>query len=500
MSSAPPTFQEFCGKFGFKEYPFNSYTSESEIEKGKDLFVDTSLYSPIFQAFESKQTILLTGDRGTGKTAILYDFLRRLDKKSGLFINIDDFSALPENFDSINFYEFLTKKFSESLFSRMADDKKAGSGLTKDDRILLSYYLARFTTPATKNTLSRKISDLQVGILTKVGTKIYNAFKIPLNIGANLTVHFLGNLASRSMGLTEPPASWNEYFPELNINVDSDFSNAESSFETLLRLTTLTERLGYSRIVFVFDKVDEDARLGNAAEKIALFIKPIVTDNKFLLSKNFQVVISLWVIPYNLLKNETRTQKIYSPTIQWNSSDLIKAFDRRITVFSGRNSEHFSNLTESLAVSADRENFLALSNKNPRDLWHLCDRVFRAQYNIDPASSKISLDAFKIGMDDFVKSFNFYEYYPRTEHARSNSMDIYAYAKHLLKLKDKEFTKNQLNEAARIGASLNNYVSGMESMGLIEKSGQTSGNTTYTIRDPKIVYALEKGLELSKNT
>ncbi|MNY62060.1 hypothetical protein D3C86_1988180 [compost metagenome] len=56
-----------------------------------------------------------------------------------------------------------------------------------------------------------------------------------------------------------------------------------------------------------------------------------------------------------------------------------------------------------------------------------------------------------------------------------------------------------MNEQAGIGASIHNYVAGMRSMGLIEETGNAGGSTTYLIRDPKIVHALERGLEISKN-
>ncbi|MNR08008.1 hypothetical protein D3C85_1241440 [compost metagenome] len=209
-------------------------------------------------------------------------------------------------------------------------------------------------------------------------------------------------------------------------------------------------------------------------------------------------MIALWIIPYNMIRDKTRTQKLYSPIIEWNNNDLVSAFNRRVSVFSNKDSDHFASITSSLD-NAERDGLLKLSNKNPRDLWHLCDKVFRAQYRIDPNCAAISKTAFEIGMDEFVKGFNFFEYYPRPVRAKSNSLDVYSYAKHLLKLKNKEFTKNQLNEQAGIGASIHNYVAGMRSMGLIEETGNAGGSTTYLIRDPKIVHALERGLEISKN-
>lgn len=94
--------------------------------------------------------------------------------------------------------------------------------------------------------------------------------------------------------------------------------------------------------------------------------------------------------------------------------------------------------------------------------------------------------------------FNYYEYYPRKSNSRANSMDIYSYAAHLLKLDSPEFSKNKLNESAGIGSSIHNYVVSMEKIGLIQNIGQDKGFATYKIKDPKITYCLKNNLDLKK--
>ncbi len=122
--------------------------------------------------------------------------------------------------------------------------------------------------------------------------------------------------------------------------------------------------------------------------------------------------------------------------------------------------------------------------------------VFQAQYRIDPTSTTLTKQAFEGGFDDFVRQFNFYEYYPRKANARANSMDVYAYMRHLLKLESENFTRNQLNERAGTGSSTQNYVTGMESIGLVERVGQEGGSATFRIRDPKVVHALKRSIEI----
>ena len=78
-------------------------------------------------------------------------------------------------------------------------------------------------------------------------------------------------------------------------------------------------------------------------------------------------------------------------------------------------------------------------------------------------------------------------------------MDVYGYIKHLLKLSSEEFTKNQLNDAAKIGGSINNYVVGMENIGLVAKTNEKyKGGVIYRINDPKVVYAIKNKLDITK--
>ncbi|WP_454915114.1 hypothetical protein [Xanthobacter sediminis] len=145
-----------------------------------------------------------------------------------------------------------------------------------------------------------------------------------------------------------------------------------------------------------------------------------------------------------------------------------------------------------------KDEILELSNGNPRDLWHLMNRIFRAQYSINARTNVIEKAAIQKGMTDFVKNFNFYEYYPKKANARSNSMDVYAYIRHLLHLDSLTFTRNQLNSKAGTGSSTQNYTVGMESLGLIEKDVSARGEISYQIRDPKVRYAIAHGIEIKR--
>jgi hypothetical protein len=494
------SFQDFYKNMGFVDYPFAIFTSESEQDRQKELFYDTSLYSPIVQNFLSGNTIILSGDRGTGKTAILYDLVRRLQNSKTLVVEISDYSSLKWPFDPKQLYIFLTQQLADALFSIIANSKFNYKLLTKNERISLSYFFARYTKHITKAALKSRLEELQMGPLSRLGAFIYKATRQILNIGANGLVHFLGDLVARSAGASSTDVKWNEYFPELASSIESDFADADGSLTAFCRLVDLCKKLRYEKVLLILDKIDEDPRFGNAAEDIAEFIEPLLTDNKLLLNNKFQLVVSLWIIPLNMLKGSVRTQKLNCPIINWSFEDLKAALNRRLSVFSNGNVTNVETLLEDSLENEGLEKILSLSNRNPRDLWHVMNRIMLAQHRIDQSSNRICSQAIQEGLDSYVREFNFYEYYPRKSNAKKNSMDIYAYINHLLKLDGAEFTKNKLNEKAGTGSSTPNYVSAMENMGLVEASGSASGSATYTIRDPKVVYAIKNKIDISRST
>jgi hypothetical protein len=186
--------------------------------------------------------------------------------------------------------------------------------------------------------------------------------------------------------------------------------------------------------------------------------------------------------------------------LSWGRRDLERAVNNRLGVFSEKEIEDYKNLFEPNVSDEQIDLIFELANHNPRDLWHEFDYIFKQQYKIAPESSKISAESIVFGLRDFVSQFNYYEYYPRRANARANSMDVYAYIRHLLRLSTVEFTRNQLTARSGVsGGSVSNYVQGMENMGLIFSNGQTGGNVNYKIRDPKIKHALINKIDISGN-
>lgn len=73
-ASAKSSFKEFYAGLGLDEYPFSIYTTENERDYDQ-LFVQPADYSPIIESFEAGRTMILVGNRGAGKTALLQDMI-----------------------------------------------------------------------------------------------------------------------------------------------------------------------------------------------------------------------------------------------------------------------------------------------------------------------------------------------------------------------------------------------------------------------------------------
>ncbi|WP_095083563.1 P-loop ATPase, Sll1717 family [Mesorhizobium sophorae] len=498
------SFQDFYKRLGLSEYPFRLLNAENEGDKGSDLFISTSKYGPIMEGFVSGGTLIITGDRGSGKTAIILDFIRkaktdgRLVKK--LIVNISDFSGLPTAYQATDLYRFTIQAVAKELFEKIAAQAVQVSRLSQEDKVSLTYFLHHFVPTHTKAELKRKIEAIQIGRLKRTLTWCYRIIRFPANVGLNAATHFLGDALGKALGTTVPMEStFREYLPDVELTAKSDFNEAEATYAKLNELLSLCRGLGFQAVVFIMDKIDEDPRFHSAAEDVAAFVMPMVADTKFLLNQEMQVIISLWIAPFNMVKDKIRTQKVHCAPLDWSARDLEAALNRRAEVFSQGNVKDFRSLFSEDVTSDTLAYMFNLANKNPRDLWHVLDYIMKAQYSMDNASSHISYEAMMTGFNEFVQNFNYYENYPRRSNAKASSMDVYGYIKHLLKLGSGNFTRNQLNDAAGTGSSTLNYCVGMENLGLIEKDGSTGGNINYRIRDPKVVHARNHSLEIIKS-
>ncbi|MCE2964048.1 MAG: P-loop NTPase fold protein [Chitinophagales bacterium] len=200
------TFKEFYNRFGLTEYPFSIFTTENEKEKFSKTFIKPNDYETISENFSQKNSILLTGDRGTGKTAIIKDFIAKLNTDNSITSHIIDFSQLKIDYDLKDFYNFLISNITFDLFSSLTDKTARIDKLEKDEKILLCYLLKNYVPQISKGQLSDKIKKIQVSWFKRNYKKIENIVRGVFNYGATTGGAFIDEyIAKHFTGL--PPLS-----------------------------------------------------------------------------------------------------------------------------------------------------------------------------------------------------------------------------------------------------------------------------------------------------
>ncbi|MZP30091.1 hypothetical protein GTO91_10270 [Heliobacterium undosum] len=497
------SFDGFVKRLGFEKFPFSQFSTENELHIRDKLFYSPSDYSQILEAFSSGQSMFVLGNRGSGKTAMLYDFESKVEKSTCLIAWLDDFTILNSPFTSCDFYNMLIQKITDKVFEQLVNQRDRIDNIKPEQKMLLVYLLKHFLPVVSKPHLTEQIEKVRYPWLVYMSVKVYNFIRDALNYGVSVAMQVTSDII-RQHFMSLPPIPkelmLKKYFPEIPYEADKEFEPQKVTYSFLERCLELVQNLGFKQFVLIIDKIDEDSRFSNDADLIADFIEPVLTDNKLLLNPKIQLLISIWNIPFSILIDKVRSQKHFSATLNWETSDLKEALNKRIRVFSNEKVQKFELLFSDDVLSNHFNDIFYLANGNPRDLWHIFKHLFYAQHKIDPLSTSISSGAVKEGLKNFVESFNYFEYYPRKANAAPQSLNIYSYIQHLLRLGKKEFTRNAFKEATGVsGGSVSNYVSQMQKMGLIVNIDREGTSLVYEVNDPKVTYAIDNGYSIIRS-
>lgn len=490
------TFEEYYKSFGFSKYPFGVFTSEGERSDLKALFLEPENYSVILEGLRNTSAIVI-GERGTGKTALSLSLQSKLENAEHLMVRIEEHSRLKVGFDENDLYRFLTEDIASAFFLKVTECPSILWRYTKEERIDLSMFLHVYVNASSKELLKEKINKIQNGIVKRCLVDTYNYGRVFLNYGLKAATKAIRDAITKHFSsLPEFDVGDAEYFKKFESHIDDSFSQSKPQYFYLMRLCKLVKKHAFSKIYIVIDKVDEDTRFDNDAESVSEFIVGIASNNRVLTNEEFHVVFFLWSTPFNYIRSNVRTQKLTFQQLEWSRPQLERVIGRRMRAYSNEVVSEIAQILDSCS-SKSIDLIFQMSNGNPRDLWHIVDKCFKEQFSLDP-SRHIGDKAIEFGVNRYVTEFNYYEYYPRKSSARANSMDVYSYIKHLLKLDEIRFTKDKLNDRAGTGSSTNNYVVAMESMGLIRKTKEKAqgGAVIYEIRDPKVCYAMENGIAI----
>lgn len=491
------SFEEYINKMGMKEYPFLDRTAEKE--NTAILFIEPSDYSKLEATFKKGQSMIINGNRGTGKTIIEDDLKRKVDE-GALVAHITNFEQVGMNNNLQDYYSLIMQGLTRELLVFLNSNHKTLRKMNHNQKLFVSFLIKKYGDAITDSALKKDMEKIQLSKFKRLINSVSSPLTKVLNYSATTVTNFGNELLNDRFARYLPDIDGSqviEIFPEIKFKLEDDFREVFITYAMLDNaLETIREITGHKPVVLL-DRFDEDSRIENDADILVNFIKDLISDNNLLLNDNVQLVIAVWKIAFEQLSSVFRKSKHFVFEIKWNKKYLLSVFDKRLKTYSRNDDIKWEDMFENPGKIDD---ILDLANSNPRDLWNLMDNIINAQYENDESKEKITDEAIRIGMDNFVMNFGFYEYYPKRKNSQKNTNDVYSYIKHLGALETDEFTNGELKDKANTGGSTTNYITQMMNIGLVSKTAEKrpGGAVIYKINDPKVRYAIVNNISIER--
>lgn len=488
-----------CNIFNIQGDPFSKLSAEEELGSLEYLFYKPQFYNELISLAKNGNSRFILGQRGDGKSSIIYKLEMDLKCQNTLPILITRYDSFPSSKNECYFLytiiQALTFEVAKHLFERAKDRRR----LNKVQKAQLSFFIQAFYDPHT----APQFVELAKAITRKKKRRLL------LNL-LNSNIRFLNRLISNATQLTS--ASLNSFL-QLNgneaqiTNLLGEFSitdiNTLSKDEVIgwgkdklvkiiSNLKDIAISIGYHSVIILFDKIDECQLAGTDVEKVAEFTSEILTDNDLLYMQNISIVFSLWSEMKNSLGSKgVRFDKFKCIDIRWDTIGLERLIDKRLAFYS-IDKKNPVCLKSLIPDEVQRNDILILANKSPRSLINLLGYISCEDNREDIID--FSLSAISKGTIKFCKEFDYESLLPSR---LGKSTDLINWIEKVLAIKRVNFSLKEASQA--LGQTPNTtqqYVDYLKKISII-KDGPLSdedGKSRYDVIDPKIKFLISRGV------
>lgn len=488
-----------CNIYNIKGDPFSKLSAEEELEALDSLFYKPAFYNELMELAKNGNSRFILGQRGDGKSSIIYKLEKDLKNQNTLPILITRYDGFPGTNNECYFLYTIIQSLTFEIAKHLFEKRKDNNRLNKVQKAQLSLFIQAFYDPQS----APQFVELAKVIRAKKNRKILFGF-------INSNIRFLNKLINNAIQLTS--SSLNTYL-QLNgngtqlENLLGEFSISDINtinkddiigwgkdklVKIIYNLKEIAISLGYRSVIILFDKIDECQLVGTDVEKVAEFTAEILTDTDFLYMQNISIVFSLWSEMKNSLGSKgVRYDKFKCIDIRWDTNGLEKLIDKRLLFYSieKKNPVCLKSLIPDEGV---RNDLLILANKSPRSLISLLEYISCEDNRIDIVD--FSLAAVSKGAIKFCKEFDYESLLPSR---LGKSTDLINWIDKVLAIKRVNFSLKEASLA--LGQTLNTtqqYVDYLKKISIIKDSPlpDESGKSRYDIIDPKIKYLVSRGV------
>lgn len=236
-------------------------------------------------------------------------------------------------------------------------------------------------------------------------------------------------------------------------------------------------------MVIFFYRIDEFKQLESKVDKITTFINEILQDTTLLLISNISFIFIIWSrIKTELMPLNIRFDKFKPLDITWSRGEIESILNLQLNFFSS------GKISINDIIKDDNEYniIIDVSNNSPRDLFRLLSCIYDEQFNDNLKSNFFESKNILIGIDKFIKNYNFYSLYPAKKGTRE---DIYNVINEILSLSLNEFTVTDIMRVRKIAQQTAiSHLKTMKNYNLIQDITDTRN---YKVVDPKILYLIK---------
>ena len=490
---------ELYESMGFISNPFSRFSAEEELEYLPSIFIKPRYFDVLSDDLLSGNSRFIVGDRGSGKSALMYSLKEKLKQKHSFTLIIDSYHAIPIHDNGTQLLKLIIENLITDFSLILMIDRKKTKCLSKNNKEILSMLISAFYKPLNFNEIERRIDRLtnykKWNVLKRIVNKLFNK---TFNTVLSGTAELISDVIAKSLGLpkTNNDRFYREYIPDFKETTINDFSrlnietlNYYNSTRILIALRDIILETGYTNITIFFDKIDEFTQLEGKITKISDFLIDIATDTSLLQLDKMSFVFVIWSRVKNQLSfRNVRFDKFKPIDVNWTSEDMELILDQRVKFFS-TGKKVPKNVFDSISLGT----IINLSNGSPRDLLTLISYIYDEQSIQNPSVTSFSKHAIESGTQLFVIKYDYNSYYGSSDIANSVKTAI----NRILQVGKPSFLLRDIAEVfKRSQASASNYSRNMKEYGLIkENESSTEQAKEYYVVDPKIKFLIMNGVK-----
>lgn len=494
--------KELYESLGFFQNPFSTFSAEEELKYLNDIFNPPRYYNSLYTDLKNGSSRFIFGERGSGKTTLMYKLKEELFDKDVFSVLIDEYDDIPIKKNARQLLLKIAKILVIHYSIYLLKNPRLVKSLDKYDKEKLAFIINNFFVTLSKNEFNKIYNTVTRYKRKNLIKNFYNwVLCRPINITISGLVEIASDFVTKSLGLkqSESIEFYKTYLPQIKIEeigtnkVGLDSFDYNSLKNLIKDLTSILEKCRLSNTVVFFDKIDEFRLLEGKVDNIVEFIKEILQDTSLLQIVNLSLVFIIWTkVKIDLNSVGVRFDKFKPVDVTWTKDDILKILSLRIMFFSNMKINALDIIFED---AKHLDTLIYLSNKSPRDLLHLLSYIYDQQAMIDVNSKFLTNDSVERGIRTFVTEYDFYSRYPST---KSRKQDIISTINKLLKLSKLEIEATDfVNEFKISSNAANSYIKIMKDYSLIDETDtiDSSRKRKYAIVDPKIQFMINNNIK-----